>query len=101
MNKGVIIGVGIIIAGIVGAYAFFGIPEEKSLDDSAQIGVEEKAEVKVTSPGEAPQEPIGEEAELGIEEEAEIEVVEPEEESEVPEPVSIEAEEKFGMGDKP
>jgi len=76
------------------------MPEEKSPEESAQIGVEEKAEIKVTSPGEAPQEPIGEESEFGIEEEAEIEVVDPEEESDIPPTVEITAEEKMGFKDK-
>jgi len=100
MNKGVIIGVGIIIAGIVGAYAFFGMQEEKAPEDSAQIGIIEEAEIKITAPTEAQQEPIGEEAELGIEEEAEIEVVGPEEELVIPPTVNITAEEKMGFKDE-
>jgi len=103
MNKraAIGIGIGIIVVAIAGAYALVGIQEEKPPGESAQIGLEEKGDVKIKSPGEAEQEPVGQEAEFGIEDVAEVEVEEPEEESEVPEPVSIEAEEKLGMGDKP
>ena len=102
MNKGLAIGVavGIAIAAIAGAYAFFGIQENGLSDKSSDIGVKDTAEVEVTAPTE--EDITSEDAELGIRDFAEVEVIDPEEE-ESPDPpdVIISVEEKMGFKDNP
>ena len=97
MNKGLAIGVavGITIAAIAGAYAFFGIQENGPSDESSGIGVKDTAEVVITEPtAEEPEVLPDEGAELGIRDSAEVEVEEPED-------VIISVEEKMGFKDNP
>ena len=104
MNKGLAIGVavGIAIAAIAGAYAFFGIQENGLSDESSGIGVKDTAEVEVTPPTEEEQEVLPDEgAELGIRDFAEVVVEEPEEESPGPPNVTISAEEKMSFTANP
>jgi len=106
VNKGVVIGVAVgIVAVIAGAYAFFGISEDRPPDQSAMVGMEDEVEVKPVPPTEAEQEevetppteaeqeePQGEKDELGMKEEAEVEVVPPTRE--------VSAEESMGATDE-
>jgi len=102
MNKGTGIGIVVGIAVVaIGAYAFFGIQDDGSPEQSAQLGMSEEAKVVVTLPGEAGQELPGE-AQLGIKESAKVEVVPPEEqETNRPENHTIVVGEKIGFADKP
>jgi len=97
VNKGLVIGVPVIIAiaAIAGAYAFFGIQENGPSDESSGIGVKDTAEVEITAPTEEEPEVLPDEgAELGIRDSAEVEVEEPED-------VIISAEEKIGFKSTP
>ena len=97
MNKGagIAIAIGIAIAAIGGAYAFFGIQENGPSDESSGIDVKDTAEVEITAPtAEEPEVLPDEGAELGIRDSAEVEVEEPED-------VIISAEEKIGFKSKP
>ena len=106
MNKG--IGIGVVVAIVIaaiGAYAFFGISEDESLDQSAGIGMSDVAEVEVTQPSEAEPEEVetlpseaedeqqGATDELGIKDEAEVEAVPP--------PVTATGEERIGVKPPP
>ena len=94
MNKGLAIGVaiGIAIAAIAGAYAFFGIQPDEPPEETAGVGISEKAEVIVETPSES--EESSEEEKLGIKDEAEVEV-------EDPESISVSAEETIGFVENP
>ena len=104
MNKGLAIGVPVVIAiaAIAGAYAFFGIQENGPSDESSGIGVKDTAEVEITAPEEEQEALPGESAEFGIRDFAEVEVVDPEEE-ESPDPpnVTISVEERIGFKTNP
>ena len=114
MNKGLAAGVtiGIAIAAIAGAYAFFGSQPDEPPEGSTGVGISEKAEVIVETPSEA--EESSEEEKLGIKDAAEVEVEEPSEggeenlgikdsakvEVEDPESISVSAEENIGFKEK-
>ena len=102
MNKGVGIGIAVAIAvvAIGGAFAFLGIQEEGTSDQSAELGVSDKAEVEVTSPPETEEKSQEEVAKIGFKDVAEVEVEAPEGEP-GPENVTISVSEKIGFGDKP
>ena len=87
--------IGIAIAAIAGAYAFFGIQENGPSDKSSDIGVKDTAEVEVIDPTEVEPEVLPDEgAELGIRDFAEVEVEEPAN-------VTISVEENIGFTAKP
>lgn len=96
MNKGVGIGIAVAIAvvAIGGAFAFLGIQEEGTSDQSAELGVSDIAEVEVTSPPETEEEPQEESAKLGFKDVAEVEVKDPDEET-GPQNVTISVSEKM------
>jgi len=97
MNKGVGIGIAVAIAVIAigGAFAFLGI-QEGTTDQSAELGVSDKAEVEVTSPPETEEELQEESAKLGFKDVAEVEVKSPQEEP-GPENVTISVSETIGF----
>jgi len=122
VNKGLAIGVaiGIVIAAIAGAYAFFGVEQDGPSEGTTEVGLGDKAEVTVQSPseseefseeeqakmeiidepkvkalpGEAEEESSeGEEEELEIKDSADVEVEEPED-------VTVTAKESVGFVEK-
>ena len=103
MNKGVgiVVAIAIVIAAIGGAYAFFGSQGVETSPPSGELGVSDKAEVSVTSPGEVEKAvPAGEKSELGIKDVAEVQVEDPEEET-GPQNVTATGEERMSFGDNP
>ena len=95
MNKGLAIGVviGVAIAAIAGAYAFFGIQLDESPGGSTGVGLEDKADVTVQPPSEAEESSEGDEEKLGIKDVANVTVDEPQS-------ISVSAEEKIEFESK-
>jgi len=93
MNKAALIGIGIaiIVAGIIGIYAF-SIPQEGSSAIEPGIGIGEEVDVTTQEKEDIP----AEESKISLKDKAEATIEEPEEE---PNTAEIFVEEKLGMGE--